>query len=64
MPARSIFNTIHRTAAFRIDCASAGLTLSTGELQWCTLADDQPHAVITASGVAYNDSFYVQGQLS
>lgn len=37
----------------------AGLSLSTGNLLWCTLANEQPFAVITQSGTPYNGSFYV-----
>lgn len=36
-----------------------GLSLSTGNLLWCTLADEQAFAVITQSGTPYNGSFYV-----
>lgn len=39
--------------------STAGLSLSTGELLWCTLADEQPFAVITESGTPYNGSYYV-----
>ncbi len=39
--------------------ACAGLSLSTGALQWCTLADEQPFAVITASGTAFNGSYFI-----
>jgi len=35
------------------------VSLSTGALQWCKLADEQPFAVITASGTAYNGSYFV-----
>ena len=37
----------------------AGVSLSTGALQWCRLADEQPFAVITASGTAYNGSYFI-----
>lgn len=33
--------------------------MSTGALLWCKLADEQPFAVITASGTAYNDSYFI-----
>ncbi|KAL0046900.1 hypothetical protein WJX82_001192 [Trebouxia sp. C0006] len=36
-----------------------GVSLSTGALQWCRLADEQPFAVITASGTAYNGSYFI-----
>ncbi len=35
------------------------MSLSTGALQWCRLADEQPYAVITASGTAYNGSYFI-----
>ncbi len=35
------------------------MSLSTGALQWCKLADEQPFAVITASGTAYNGSYFI-----
>lgn len=35
------------------------MSLSTGALQWCRLADEQPFAVITASGTAYNGSYFI-----
>ncbi len=35
------------------------MSLSTGALQWCRLADEQPFAVIAASGTAYNGSYFI-----
>ena len=40
-------------------CMCAGVSRLNGTLKWCTLVDDDPTAIITASGVAVNDTFYI-----